>query len=126
MVFKETKLCVADNSGARSILCIKVLNKPVGYPGAFLIVTLKRTVPKKFRSKKKNLKKGEIHKVLLASVSKTLYRKTGYYLGGPCNYAIILRKDNMFLPFGNRITRPLFKDVRQASIRIATIAPNLY
>jgi large subunit ribosomal protein L14 len=126
MVFKETRLGVADNSGARSALCIKVLNKPIGYPGALLIVTLKHTVPKKFRSKKKNLKRGEIHRVLLGSVASPVYRKSGYYLSGPCNYIIVLRKDNIYLPFGNRITRPLFKDVRRASIRIATIAPNLY
>jgi large subunit ribosomal protein L14 len=126
MVFKETLLGVADNSGAKLALCIKVLGKPIGYPGAILIVTLKHAVAKKFRSKKKNLKRGEIHKVLLGSVCKSLYRKSGYYLAGPCNYVIILRKDNIFLPFGNRIKRPLFNDIRRTSVRIATIAPNLF
>jgi len=126
MIFKETSIGFGDNSGAKRALCIKVLSKPIGYPGAILIVTLKHAVPKKFRSKKKNLKKGEIHRVLLASVSKSLYRKSGYYLAGPCNYAIMLRKDNISLPFGNRIKRPLFLDVRHSSSRIGIIAPNLY
>jgi ribosomal protein L14 len=126
MIFKESCFGFADNSGARKALCIKVVRKPIGYPGALLIVTLKKAVPKKFRSKKKHLKKGEIHRVLLGSVSKSLYRKSGYYSAGPCNYAIMLRKDNIYLPFGNRIKKPLFLDVRNSSLRIATIAPNLF
>jgi large subunit ribosomal protein L14 len=126
LIFKESLLHIADNSGAKRVLCIKVLNKPIGYPGVILISAIKYAIPKKFRNKKKVIKKGEIHKVLLASTKRFIFRKTGYFLKGPLNLGIILRKDNLSLPFGNRIKHPLFLNIRKVSSRIASIAPNIY
>jgi len=77
MVFKETSLAISDNSGARRVLCIKVLKGNVGYPGAILVGVIKRAVTKKFRTGKRALKKGEIHKLLLVSARKERGRKTG-------------------------------------------------
>jgi len=80
LIFQETKLKTIDNSGAKEVQCIKVLNKEnIGYPGDVLVVTIKYAIPKKFRSKRKNLKHGEIHKVLLAYTKKGIYRKTGLF-----------------------------------------------
>jgi len=126
MIFKETKLRVADNSGAKKVLCIKVLS-PKGVPGALLITTIKRAVPKKSRSKKKNLKKGEIHKALLVSTKKGLYRKSGLFITARENFVIILRKEHgALVPYGNRILRSLYQEVRKFSSRIAMMAPHLY
>jgi len=87
---------------------------------------LNKRYQKSFVTKKKIIKKGEIHKVLVGSVKKVIYRKSGYFIKGPFNLGIILRKDNSSLPFGNRIKLALFSDVRKASSRIALIAPNIY
>jgi len=57
MLFKESVINIIDNSGAKKILCIKVINKPIAYPGAIIIGSIKQAIPKKFRNKKKNNKK---------------------------------------------------------------------
>jgi len=124
MVFKETKLTVVDNSGARKVLCIKVLRGSVGYPGAILVGVIKKAITKKFRSARRLLKKGEIHKLLLVSVRKELFRKTGTYISGPANLVVLLHKG--LEPLGTRIKMPLLKEVRKTSSKIAMMAPNLY
>jgi large subunit ribosomal protein L14 len=124
MILKGTHLRLYDNSGAKDVKTILVPNN-VAKPGAILVVTIKFAVAKKFRSKKKNLKKGEIHKVLLVSTTKEITRLTGTYLTGPANACIMLRKENLSLPYANRIKRPLFREIRN-STKIASLAPNLF
>jgi large subunit ribosomal protein L14 len=124
MILKGTQLRLYDNSGAKKVKAILVPHN-VGKPGSILVVTIKFAIAKKFRSKKKNLKKGEIHKVLLVSTSKGVKRLTGTYLNGPANACIMLRKENISLPYANRIKRPLFREIRK-STKIAALAPNLF
>jgi len=55
-----------DNSGAKVAQSICVLGqKKIGYPGSIIVTTLKKAIPKKFKKKKKLLRRGEIHKILL-------------------------------------------------------------
>jgi large subunit ribosomal protein L14 len=127
LIFQETKLKTIDNSGAKKVQCIKVLNKKnIGYPGDILVTTIKYAVSKKFRSKRKSLRNGEIHKVLLAYTKKGVYRKTGLFLCAPDNKVIILRKENPTLPFANRIKVPIFYECRKASAKIFLIAPDIF
>jgi large subunit ribosomal protein L14 len=131
MIFKETRLSVIDNSGAKQVLCIKVLtnetgSKHVGYANSILITTIKHAVAKKFRSKKKNLCHGEIYKVLLAVTMYKKQRKTGQYLTGPRNGCILLRTENPYLPFGNRIKKSISYENRKYSSRIVIMAPDVY
>jgi len=124
MIFQESQLSVLDNSGAKRVLCIKVLRHIRGYVGALLITTIKRAIHKKVR-KKKTIKKGEIYRVLLVSCRKGFVRKTGHSLGGYANSVIVLRRDNISLPFGNRVRGPIFKEVRRSFSKIILFSPNL-
>jgi len=130
MIFKESILRVLDNSGAKRVLCIRVLRgnpaHGVGFPGARCVTTIKYAVPKKFRTKKKNLRKGEIHKVLLISSRRTRMRKVGHRVGGIGNYVIMLRRENPILPFANRLRGPIFRGVRtDVYSKITMMAANL-
>jgi ribosomal protein L14 len=103
MIFQETKLPVIDNSGAKIVLCIRVIRtdigpKNIGYTSSVIVVTIKHAVSKKFRSKKKNLHAGEIHKAIVAISMFSKYRKTGQYIIGPLNGCVILRQENPRLP----------------------------
>jgi len=131
MIYKESILHVIDNSGAKKVLCIRVLNgnplHGVGYTGCRCVVTVKRAVPKKFKKKRKVIKKGEIHRVLLLSSRKSLMRKTGHRIGGFGNFAVVLRRDYPTLPFANRLRGPIFREVRtDIYSKIAMMCTNLF
>jgi len=78
-----------------------------------LVVTIKYAVIKKLKKKKKMLKKGEIYKALLLNCRKAFMRLIGHRLGGTSNGIIILRKDNITMPYGNRLRAPIFREVRE-------------
>jgi len=130
MVFKESRLSVLDNSGAKEVLCIRVLNanpeRGVGFPGFRLVTTIKLAIPKKFKKKRKILKKGEIHQALLVSTRKAFMRKTGHRIGGSGNLVVMLRRDRGIMPFANRLRGPIFREVRGAEYsKIIIMASNL-
>jgi len=124
MIFQETQLPVRDNSGAKKVLCIKVIGRTIGYVGALLIVTIKRAIHKRVK-KKKIVKKGEIHRVLLISCRKGFMRKVGHRVIGTGNNCVLLRRDNINLPFGNRMRVPIFREVRSSFSKIIIMCPNL-
>jgi len=124
MIYKESQIPIIDNSGAKRVLCIKPLGHPIGYVGARLMVTIKRAVHKRVK-KKKIIKKGEVHKILLLSCRKGWSRKNGHYIAGSFNYGVILRRDNPLLPFGSRFKLPIFREVRVAYSKIFIMCPNV-
>jgi len=124
MIFQESLLSVLDNSGAKRVLCIKVLGYKKKHSGSLLVTTVKRAIHKHVR-KKKTIKKGEIHRVLLVSCRKGFVRKTGQSVGGFANMVIMLRRDNISLPFGNRVRGPIFREVRRSFSKIITMCPNM-
>jgi len=124
MIFQESRLAIVDNSGAKEVLCIKVLGHTVGYVGARLIVTIKRAIHKRVK-KKKIIKKGEIHRVLLLSCRKGWYRKNGHRVAGTHNYGIILRRDNPTIPFGSRFRFPIFREIRAMYSKVFIMCPNV-
>lgn len=127
MIFKESKVTVIDNSGAKRAQCICVLGQAkIATPGNVLVTTIKRAIPKKFKKKKKVIKRGEIHKVLLCFTRKLIARLTGHFITGPFNAVIVLRKENISLPFANRVKMPVYFDVRKVSSKLLTMAPNFY
>lgn len=75
--------------------------------------------------KKKTIKKGEIHRVLLLSCRKGFQRKTGQSVGGFANAVIMLRRDNISLPFANRVRTPIFREVRRSFSKIISMCPNI-
>jgi len=126
LIQKETSLACIDNSGAKRVLCIKVLRNNYGYPGAVLVTTIKKVVTRRFRTKKKTLKKGEIHKVLLAFTKFGVTRKIGYHVKAASNAIIMLRKENITLPYANRLKLGIFFEARNLSSKIVTLSPNVF
>lgn len=126
MIQKETGIPCIDNSGAKRVKCIKVLRNLYGYPGDILVVTIKRVVTRRFRSKKKMLKKGEIHKVLLAFSKFGVRRKVGSFVKAAANAIIMLRKENFTLPYANRLKFGIFFEARNLSTKIVILSPNVY
>jgi len=127
MIFKESYVAIIDNSGAKQVQCINVLGQgKIAYPGFTLVTTIKEAIPKKFKKKKKIIKRGEIHKILLCASKKGVARATGTYLTAPSNTGVVLRKENITLPFANRLKRIVFLEVRTASSKVMSMAPNIY
>jgi len=130
MIFKESKLSIIDNSGVKRALCIRVLggNPKYGaaYPGDKMVTTIKQAVAKKFRKKRKNIKKGEIHALLFVASRKGLQRITGQKILGTLNAAIVLRKEICYLPFGNRLRNAVWREVRDIFGKLLLMATNLY
>jgi len=124
MIYKETRIPIIDNSGVKKVLFIHPLGHRIGYVGARLIVTIKRAVHKRVK-KKKIIKKGEVHKILLLSCRKGWYRINGHRVGGSFNYGVVLRRDNPLLPFGSRFKLPIFREVRVAYSKIFIMCPNV-
>lgn len=127
MIIKESKVAVIDNSGAKRAKCIGILGQlKIGFPGSILITTIKKAIPKRFKKKKKVIKRGEIHKLLLCSTRKGLRRLTGHFLRAFRNSAVVLRKENFSLPFANRIKRLVFLEVRTRSTKISMMSHNAF
>jgi|YelNatPaOPRAMG01_1025707.scaffolds.fasta_scaffold364709_1 large subunit ribosomal protein L14 len=124
MISQETKFPIVDNSGAKRVLCIKVLRQKIGYPGSICVVTVKKAKLRKTK-RKKQIKKGDIVKALVLSTKHGLYRGRGYRIYGGANYGLILKRDNSSLPFGNRVKRPVFYEVRSTFSKILVMAPSV-
>jgi large subunit ribosomal protein L14 len=100
MIQVGTHLVVADNSGARSVQCIKVLNKPkqnMGYAGSTLVISVKSLV----RKQKSKVKKGHVYKAVVCETKKTKARADGSQLSCARNTVILLSPQNN--PIGSRI-----------------------
>lgn len=103
MVYVQTKLNVADNSGALSVKCIKVLNnKSIGRIGNLVLVSVRKVNPKK-----KILKKS-LQKAVIVRVKAKVHRDGGYICVGD-NAVVLL--NNQFLPRGTRIFGPILREL---------------
>ena len=104
MIYILTKLNVADNSGAKKVKCIKILNKKlVGSIGDLILVSLKKINPKK------KLLKGTLHRGVIVRINKKIKRDVGY-ISINDNAIVILNKNG--LPIGTRILGPIFRELR--------------
>jgi len=104
MIHSETKLLVADNSGARLVKCIRILNKHVGLLGDLIKVTLRRF------SKLKKLIKGKKYTALLLNIKKPKYRKNGYRLSFSKNRILLFAENDKFL--GTRVYGPSIRELK--------------
>jgi large subunit ribosomal protein L14 len=104
MIYVQTKLNVADNSGALKVKCIKVLNnKFIGSIGDLLLVSLKKINPKK------KLLKSSLQKGVIVRMRRKLKRNGGY-ISIDENAIVIL--NNNLLPMGTRILGPILRELR--------------
>ena len=121
MVQQETRLVVADNTGAKEVLCIKVLGgskKRYARVGDLIVVTIKKSIPSA------TLKKGEVHKAVVVRTKKESKRKDGSYIRFDDNAVVII--DEKKEPRGTRVFGPVARELREKKfMKILSLAPEV-
>ena len=121
MIQQETRLKVADNTGAKEVLCIKVLGgsrKRYARTGDLIVITVKKAIPGS------NVKKGEIHKAVVVRTRKEHKRKDGSYIRFDDNAAVLIN-DNQE-PKGTRVFGPVARELREKRfMKILSLAPEV-
>ena len=121
MVQQETRLVVADNTGAKEVLCIKVLGgskKRYARVGDLIVVTIKKSIPSA------TLKKGEVHKAVVVRTKKETKRKDGSYIRFDDNAVVII--DEKKEPRGTRVFGPVARELRDKKfMKIVSLAPEV-
>lgn len=121
MIQQETRLKVADNTGAKEILCIRVLGgtkRRYAGLGDTIVATVKDAIPGG------NVKKGEIVKAVIVRTVKESRRLDGSYIKFDENAAVIVKNDGE--PRGTRIFGPVARELRDRRyMRIVSLAPEV-
>ena len=121
MIQQETRLKVADNTGAKELLCIRVLGgskRLYAGLGDKIVATVKDAIPGG------NVKKGEVVKAVIVRTVKETRRPDGSYIKFDENAAVILKGDGE--PRGTRIFGPVGRELREKKyMRIVSLAPEV-
>ena len=121
MIQQETKLKVADNTGAKSVLCIKVLGgtrRRYARLGDLIVVTVKKAIPGGV------VKKGEVSTAVVVRTRKEMRRKDGSYIRFDENAAVLLDANNE--PKGTRVFGPVARELREKKyMKILSLAPEV-
>ncbi len=121
MIQQETVLNVADNSGAKKLMCIKVLGgskRRYASVGDIIVVTVKEAAP---RSK---VKKGDVKKAVIVRTRKELKRADGSYIRFDENAAVLINDAKE--PIGTRIFGPVARELRgKKFMKIISLAPEV-
>ena len=121
MIQQESRLRVADNSGAKEVLCIKVLGgtrRRYASIGDIFVATVKDAIPGA------GVKKGDVVKCVVVRVQKEKRRPDGSYIKFDENAAVLIT-DNL-LPRGTRIFGPVGRELRDKKfMRIVSLAPEV-
>ncbi|MEY3020553.1 MAG: hypothetical protein RLZZ272_1537 [Actinomycetota bacterium] len=121
MIQTESRLNVADNSGAKEVLCIRVLGgsgRRYASVGDVFIGTVKQAIPQS------NVKKGEVVRCVVVRTSKECRRPDGSYIRFDDNACVIIRPDGA--PRGTRIFGPVARELRDRKfMRIISLAPEV-
>ncbi len=121
MIQQQSVLTVADNSGAKKVMCIKVLGdskKRYARIGDLIAASVKVATPGG------NVKKGDVVKAVVVRTKKEYRRRDGSYIRFDENAAVIINKD--MEPVGTRIFGPVARELREKSfMRIVSLAPEV-
>ncbi|CDZ75250.1 50S ribosomal protein L14 [Peptoniphilus sp. ING2-D1G] len=121
MIQQETRLNVADNSGARELLVIKVLggtNRRIANIGDIVVCSVKNAIPGGV------VKKGSVVKAVIVRTSKGISRQDGSYIKFDDNAAVIIKDDRS--PVGTRIFGPVTRELRSGNfMKIISLAPEV-
>ena len=121
MVQTTSTLDVADNSGAKKIMCIRVLGgtkRKYASLGDVIIVSIKEAIPNA------KVKKGEVAKAVIVRTKKEVSRPDGSYIRFDANSAVLVDKDNE--PIGTRIFGPVARELRAKKfMKIISLAPEV-
>lgn len=121
MIQEESRLIVADNSGAQRVQCIRVLGgskKKYASIGDVIVITVKSAIPGGM------VKKGTVHKAVIVRTKKEIKRPDGTYIRFDENAAVIL--DSQDEPRGTRIFGPVARELREKKfMKILSLAPEV-
>ncbi|MDA1027447.1 MAG: 50S ribosomal protein L14 [Bacteroidetes bacterium] len=121
MIQQESRLKVADNSGAKEVLCIRVLGgskRRYARVGDMIVVSVKSAIPGG------NVKKGEVSKAVVVRTKKEYRRPDGTYIRFDENAAVLLNAQGE--PKGTRIFGPVARELRDKQfMRIVSLAPEV-
>ncbi len=121
MIQKESRLAVADNSGAKEVLCINVLGgtgKRYASIGDIIVVTVKNAIPSG------NIKKGTVSKAVVVRTRKEIRRADGSYIRFDDNAVVLLSATGEIL--GTRIFGPVARELREKQyMKIVSLAPEV-
>ena len=121
MVQQESRLKVADNSGAKEVLCIRVLGgtkKRYAYIGDTIVVSIKSAISSS------SIKKGTVSKAVVVRTKKEIRRKDGSYVRFEDNAAVLLNENDE--PKGTRIFGPVARELREKQfMKIVSLAPEV-
>ena len=121
MIQQESRLRVADNTGAKEILCIRVLggsSRRYASIGDIIVATVKDAIPGA------GVKKGDVVKAVIVRTSKERRRPDGSYIRFDENAAVLIRNDNE--PRGTRIFGPVGRELRDKRfMKIISLAPEV-
>lgn len=121
MIQQESRLIVADNSGAKEVLCIRVLGgsgKKYASLGDKIVVTVKSAIPSS------EIKKGTVTKAVVVRTKKEVRRKDGSYIRFDDNAVVLLNQSDELR--GTRIFGPVARELRDKQyMKIVSLAPEV-
>jgi large subunit ribosomal protein L14 len=121
MIQQQTMLDIADNSGAKRVMCIKVLGgskRKYASIGDVIIVAVKEALPNT------KVKKGDVARAVIVRVKREVNRKDGSYIRFDGNSAVLISKEDE--PIGTRIFGPVARELRgRKFMKIISLAPEV-
>ena len=118
MIQPQTYLEVADNCGARKIMCIRVLNRQYANIGDVIIAVVKEALPNM------PIKKSEVVRAVIVRTAHTIQRDNGMSIRFDANAAVIINKEGN--PRGTRVFGPIARELRERDfMKIVSLAPEV-
>ena len=120
MIQQESRLVVADNSGAKETLCIRVLGgtrRRYASVGDVIVVSIKSTIPSS------DVKKGSVSKAIIVRTKKEVRRADGSYIRFDDNACVLLNAAGDMR--ASRIFGPVARELRNANMKIVSLAPEV-
>ncbi len=120
MIYPQTMLTIADNTGAKKVMCIRVIgnNKKYAEIGDTIIAVVKEALPNM------PVKRSDIVRAIIVRTRKIIRRSDGMYIRFDDNAAVIVNMDNN--PKGTRIFGPVAREIREKSFsKIVSLAPEV-
>ena len=120
MIQQESRLVVADNSGAKEALCIRVLGgtrKRYASVGDVIVVAIKSVIPSS------DVKKGAVSKAVIVRTKKEIRRADGSYIRFDDNACVLLNAGGDIR--GSRIFGPVARELRAVNMKVVSLAPEV-
>nr|YP_010472070.1 ribosomal protein L14 [Navicula arenaria]UVG41535.1 ribosomal protein L14 [Navicula arenaria] len=120
MIYPQTMLTVADNTGAKKVMCIRVLGGSKKYAkiGDTIIAVVKEAIPNM------PIKRSDIVRAIVVRTKKTIRRPDGMYIRFDDNAAVIVNAENN--PRGTRVFGPVAREIRDKNFsKIVSLAPEV-